>query len=68
MKVFAIFGTIEFVDGNAYVHDVKMADFMEEDEIERGANKYGLDYLMPHYYDGQIIFNKYHKERQNEAK
>ena len=38
MRVFAIFGNIEFVDGNAYVHDVKSSAFMEEDVIEGEGN------------------------------
>ena len=66
MRVFAIFGNIEFVDGNAFVHDVKSSAFMEENAIEFEADKRGWDYILPHYYDGQIIFSKYHKERVND--
>jgi hypothetical protein len=63
MKVFVIFGSIEFTGGAAYVYDVKHATFVEEDAIEGEADKHGWDYLMPHYYDGQIIFHKFHKEK-----
>ena len=62
MKVFVIFGSIEFTGGNAYVYDVKQASFLAEGDIESEADKHGWDYLMPHYYDGQTIFHKYHKE------
>jgi hypothetical protein len=62
MKVFVIFGSIEFTGGNAYVYSVNDAAFMEEDAIERVADTHGWDYLMPHYYDGQTIFHKFHKE------
>lgn len=66
MKVFTIFGTIEFLDDDehtALVHSVKHADFTEEAGIETVAKLFdNCDYITPHYYLGRITFMQYHKE------
>jgi hypothetical protein len=63
MKVFAIFGTIEFIDDEtAYVRESKHAAFMDEEQVEQYALNTDCDYIMPHYYAGRIIFTKFHKE------
>ena len=62
MKVFVIFGVIEFIEDIAYVQETKHAAFMQTDEIEAEAIRRGDDWLTPHYYGGEVIFQKYHKE------
>lgn len=62
MKTFVIFGTIEFIDGDALVHSVQHADFVEERAIEQVAKLYdNCDYIEPHHFDGRITFMKYHR-------
>ena len=66
MKVFVILGYIEFLrddEHTALVRSVENATFMDEDKVEDYAVKEGLDYLMPHYYNGRITFMQYHKEQ-----
>jgi hypothetical protein len=62
MKVFALFGVIEFIDGDAYVRTTESAAFMPEDDIPKFAREIDCDYIVPHYFDGRIIFNKLQKE------
>jgi hypothetical protein len=63
MKLFVIFGDIFFTDDESVVHSVRHAGFFEEDDIEDEAEKWGGDWVTPHYYDGKITFTKYHKEK-----
>jgi hypothetical protein len=62
MRVFVIFGVIEFIDGDALVQSVDHATHMFEGQVDSYALNLGLDYLMPHYFDGEITFMQYHKE------
>jgi hypothetical protein len=66
MKVFVIFGTIEFLDDDehtALIHGTQYADMVAEQAIEKIAKLYDdCDYIMPHYYTGRITFMQYHKE------
>jgi hypothetical protein len=65
MRVFVIFGTIEFLDDDehtALVHSVDHATHMFEGQIENYARSIDKDYLMPHYYNGRITFVQFHKE------
>jgi hypothetical protein len=66
MKAFVIFGDIEFWDNAlckvALVHNVLHSGFYGDDELGELADKHGGDYLVPHYYDGQITFMQYNKE------
>jgi hypothetical protein len=62
MKVFVIFGSIEFTGGVAYVWETKSASFMDVDDVEEAARKLDCDCLIPHYFDGKTIFGKLHKE------
>ena len=62
MKVFVIFGLIEFIDGDAYVRVTEHSGFYTEDSIERTAKQMDMDYIVPHHFDGRIIFNKLQKE------
>ena len=66
MKVFVIFGDIEFLadeyENTALVHNVQHAGFYGDDDVEEAAEQYGGDYLVPHYFDGRITFMQYHKE------
>lgn len=66
MRVFVIFGTIEFLhddENTALVHGTHSSGFMDEDTIEGYATEHDLDYLMPHYYNGRITFMQYHTEK-----
>ena len=65
MRVFAIFGTIEFLNDDedtALVRSVDSSAFMQEDDVEGFADQLGMDYIMPHYYLGRITFMQFHKE------
>ena len=65
MRVFVIFGNIEFLDDDehtALVHSTDYTMFMLEGEIEDMAKRLNRDYLMPHYYNGRITFVQFHKE------
>ena len=62
MRVFVILGVIEFIDGDALVHSVDHATHMFEGQVDSYALNLGLDYLMPHYFNGRITFMQYHKE------
>jgi len=67
MKVFAIFGTIEFLHdmfNTALIHNVQHADMVDEQAIEQIAKLYdNCDYITPHYYNGRITFMQYHTEK-----
>jgi hypothetical protein len=67
MKVFAIFGTIEFLDDDentALIHNVQHADMVDEQAIEQIAKLYdNCDYITPHHYNGRITFMQYHTEK-----
>jgi hypothetical protein len=63
MKRFVIFGDIYFTDDVALVNSVKFSGFFEPDAIENEAEKYGGDWLEPHYYNGKVIFAKYQEEK-----
>lgn len=63
MKVFAIFGTIEFIDGDAYVRTTEHSGMYWEDKVEESARLLDMDYIIPHYFNGRITFMQYHKEK-----
>lgn len=66
MRVFAIFGDIEFLDdyeNTALVRKTHSSAFMDEETIEGYALEQGYDYIMPHYFNGRITFMQYHKEK-----
>jgi hypothetical protein len=65
MKEFVIFGDIYFTDDEALVRSVRHAGFFDPDAVEDEADKWGGDWLSPHYYNGKITFTKYHKENLN---
>lgn len=62
MKVFVIFGSIEFIDGDAYVRTTEHSGMYWDDKVEESARLLDMDYIVPHYFDGRIIFNKLQKE------
>ena len=65
MRVFVIFGDIEFLDdyeNTALVRKTHSCAFIEEESIEDYAVQHGFDYLTPHYFNGRITFMQYHKE------
>lgn len=65
MRVFAIFGDIEIIDARgkvALVSNTHSCAFTDEETIKDYAKQQGVDFILPHYFDGQIIFAKYHKE------
>ena len=63
MKVFVIFGLIEFIGGDAYVRTTEHSGFYSEDRAIDEARNLDMDYIMPHYFDGRVIFNKLHEEK-----
>ncbi len=63
MKRFVIFGTIEFIDHTALIHNVLSAEHVADADIEARASELGnCDFVVPHYYDGKIMFMQYHEE------
>jgi len=63
MKRFVIFGTIEFIDHTALIHNVISAEHIADADIEPRAIALGnCDFVVPHYYDGKIMFMQYHEE------
>ncbi len=66
MKVFVIFGDIDFLDDYEYTALIRKTHssgwFMGEEAAEDHAVKQGWDYIMPHYHMGRITFMQYHKE------
>jgi hypothetical protein len=65
MKMFVLFGAMRIGDEEVVVHNIVHTEYIEESEIEgRALALGGVDYLAPHYYDGKITFNKFHKESE----
>lgn len=66
MKAFVIFGDIEFFNDArgkaALVRNVQHSGFCESADLAELADQHGGDYLVPHYFDGEITFMQYHKE------
>jgi hypothetical protein len=68
MKTFVIFGDIEFLADELYgntalVHNVQHSGFYSDVDVVETAEQHGGDYLVPHYFDGRIMFMQYHKEK-----
>jgi len=61
MMVFVLVGDIEFTDGTAYVRRVAYGAYYSEEGL-RILDSLGHDYILPHYYEGRIVFDQYHKE------
>lgn len=62
MKLFVLVGDIEFTDGTAYVRRVAYGAHISEREL-RVLDSIGYyDYILPHYYEGRIVFDQYHTE------
>jgi hypothetical protein len=63
MKVFVIFGLIEYPDNEtAYIRKTEHSGFYSEDRVADEARNLDMDYIIPHYFAGRIIFTKYQKE------
>jgi hypothetical protein len=62
MKEFLIFGDIYFNEDEALIQSVRHSGFFEDGQIEDEAEKWGGDWIAPHYYKGKITFTKYVKE------
>jgi hypothetical protein len=61
MKVFVLVGDIEFIDDTAYVRRIEYGVNLSETALNT-LDKTGMDYVMPHYYKGRIVFDQYHQE------
>jgi hypothetical protein len=61
MMKFVLLGDIEFIDGTAYVRKLKHA-LEVSDWTLNVLDEMGVEYLLPHYYEGRIVFDQYHKE------
>jgi hypothetical protein len=63
MKVFVIFGDIEFFENDtAYIRKTEHSGFYSEDKVADEARNLDMDYITPHHFAGRIIFTKYQKE------
>ena len=58
---FILVGDIEFIDGTAYVRRIAYGAHLTDLAIE-GLDSLGYDYILPHYYEGRIVFDQFHKE------
>ena len=61
MNKFVLIGDIEFVDGTAYVRKVLYGARLNDLAIE-GLDELRVDYILPHYYKGRIVFDQFHDE------
>ena len=61
MKVFVLVGDIEFIDGTAYVRRVAYGVNLSDTALNT-LDETGMDYVMPHYYKGRIVFDQFHDE------
>ena len=61
MNKFVLIGDIEFIDGTAYVRRVAYGARLNDLAIE-GLDEVGMDYILPHYYKGRIVFDQFHDE------
>jgi hypothetical protein len=61
MNKFVLIGHIEFVDGTAYVRKVLYGARLNDLAIE-GLDELRVDYILPHYYKGRIVFDQFHDE------
>jgi len=61
MKKFVLVGDIEFIDGTAYVRRVAYGAYYSEEGL-RILDSLGYNYILPHYYEGRIVFDQFHKE------
>lgn len=63
---FVLVGDIEFIDGTAYVRRVAYGAMLCEEgdmaELIDELNSLRMDYVMPHYYKGRIVFDQFHDE------
>jgi len=62
MKLFVLVGDIEFTDGTAYVRRVAYGAHISERELGVLDSIGYYDYILPHYFEGRIVFDQYHKE------
>jgi hypothetical protein len=61
MKVFVLVGDIEFIDDTAYVRRVAYGVNLSDKALHT-LDETGMDYILPHYYKGRIVFDQYHTE------
>ena len=61
MKVFVLVGDIVFTDDTAYVRKVAYGAHISNRDLSV-LDSLGYDYILPHYYEGRIVFDQFHKE------
>ena len=61
MKVFVLVGDIVFTDDTAYVRKVAYGAHISNRDLSV-LDSLGYDYILPHYYEGRIVFDQYHDE------
>jgi hypothetical protein len=61
MNLFVLVGDIEFIDGTAYVRRVAYGAHISNRDLSV-LDSLGYDYILPHYYEGRIVFDQFHKE------
>lgn len=61
MKKFVLIGDIEFIDDTAYVRRVVYGVNLSDAALDT-LDEAGMDYILPHYYKGRIVFDQFHDE------
>ena len=59
--VFVLVGDIVFTDDTAYVRKVAYGAHISNRDLSV-LDSLGYDYILPHYYEGRIVFDQFHKE------
>lgn len=60
MMVFVLVGDIVFTDDTAYVRKVAYGAHISNRDLSV-LDSLGYDYILPHYYEGRIVFDQFHK-------
>jgi len=61
MNLFVLVGDIVFTDDTAYVRKIAYGAHISSRDLSV-LDSLGYDYILPHYYEGRIVFDQYHKE------
>ena len=59
--VFVLVGDIVFTDDTAYVRKVAYGAHISNRDLSV-LDSLGYDYILPHYYEGRIVFDQFHKK------
>ena len=59
--VFVLVGDIVFTDDTAYVRKIAYGAHISNRDLSV-LDSLGYDYILPHYYEGRIVFDQHPKE------